>query len=42
MMYGFDFGVGAIWMIVIWLLPLIALIALIAAFAKNKAQTSKQ
>lgn len=39
MMYGFDFGVGAIWMIIIWALPVIAMVALIAALAKNKGVT---
>ncbi len=37
MMYGFDWGVGAIWMILIWALPLIAVVALVVALAKNKA-----
>ena len=37
MMYGFDFGLGALWMILVWLLPVIAVAALIAALAKNKA-----
>lgn len=37
MMYGFDFGVGANWMILIWALPVIAVVALIAGLAKNKA-----
>lgn len=38
MLYGFDFGVGAIWMILIWALPVIAVVALVAGLAKNKAQ----
>ncbi len=40
MMYGFDSGVGAIWMIIIWALPVIAVVALIAALAKNTGVTS--
>lgn len=40
MMYGFDWGVGAIWMIIIWALPVIAVVALIAALAKNTGVTS--
>lgn len=36
MMYGFDFGAGAVWMILVWALPLIAIVAMIAGFAKNK------
>lgn len=37
MMYGFDFGLGALWMILIWALPVIAVVALVMALAKNKA-----
>lgn len=40
MMYGFDWGVGAIWMIIIWALLVIAVVALIAALAKNTGVTS--
>ena len=35
--FGFDWGVGAIWMILIWALPVIAVVALVAGLAKNKA-----
>ncbi len=42
MMYGFDSGVGAIWMIIIWALPVIAVVALLAALAKNKVQSSNE
>lgn len=37
MMYGFDSGLGALWMILVWLLVVIGVAALIAALAKNKA-----
>lgn len=40
MMYGFDWGVGALWMILIWALPAIAVVGLIAALAKNNGVTS--
>lgn len=36
MMYGFDFGVGVIWMILVWALPVIAVLALFAGLVKNK------
>ena len=37
MMYGFDSGLGALWMILVGLVPVILVAALIAALAKNKA-----
>jgi len=35
MMVGF--GLGALWMVVVWALPVIAIVALVAALNKNKA-----
>lgn len=35
MMYGFDFGVGAGWMVLVWLLPAIAVAALFVAGLKK-------
>ena len=32
-----GFGLGALWMVIIWAAPVIALVALVAALAKNKA-----
>jgi hypothetical protein len=35
MMYGFGFG--GLWMLIAWLVPVIAVAALVAAVAKSKA-----
>ncbi len=42
MMYGFDVGLGALWMIFVWLLPVIVVVALVVTLAKNKVQSSNE
>lgn len=42
MMYGFDLGLGALWMIPVWLLQVIVVAALIAALANNKASATDE
>lgn len=32
-----GFGLGALWMVLVWALPVIAIVALVAALSKNKA-----
>jgi hypothetical protein len=32
-----GFGIGALWMVVVWAAPVITLVALVAALNKNKA-----
>lgn len=31
------FGIGALWMVLVWALPVIAIVVLVAALGKNKA-----
>lgn len=35
MMYGFDFGVDGVWMVIVWLLPAIAVAALFVGGLKK-------
>ena len=32
-----GFGLGALWMVILWAVPVIAIVALVAALAKSKA-----
>ena len=32
-----GFGLGALWMVIVWAMPVIAIVALVAALAKSKA-----
>ena len=32
-----GFGLGALWMVIVWAVPVVAIIALVAALNKNKA-----